>query len=72
MRTSDDNLVVTQGHLSRNISLDDFDNVTSTSDWRQSKTLLRIDEHGSKLLEAVFSIAICRQSVYKWQSKLCF
>ena len=29
---------------------------------RQSKTLLTIDERGSKSPETVFSIAICRQS----------
>ena len=36
---------------------------------RQSKTLLTIDERGSKSIETVFSIAICHQSGDKWQSK---
>ena len=31
--------------------------------------LLTIDKRGSKLLETVFSIAICRQLGDKWQSK---
>ena len=40
---------------------------------RQSKTLLTIDEHGSKIaLETVFLIAICGQSGDKWQSKTLF
>ena len=41
-------------------------------DMRQSKTLLTIDERGSKLLETWFSIAICRQSGDKWKSKTLF
>ena len=40
-----------------------------TSDRRQSKTLLTIDERGSKSLETVFSITICRQYLDKWQLK---
>ena len=43
-----------------------------TSCRRQSKTLFTIDERSSKPLEAVFSIAICRQSGDKWQSKTMF
>ena len=43
-----------------------------TPDRRQSKTLLAIDEHGSKSLERVFLNAICRQSGDKWQSKTLF
>ena len=43
-----------------------------SQDTRQSKTLLTIDEHGSKSLETVFLIAICRQSGDKWQSKTLF
>ena len=44
----------------------------STPGRRQSKTLLTIDERGSKSPETVFSIAICRQSGDKWQSKTLF
>ena len=36
---------------------------------RLSKTLLTIEERGSKLDRTVFSIAICHQSGDKWQSK---
>ena len=36
---------------------------------RRSKTLLKIDERGLKMLETVFSIAICRQFGDKLQSK---
>ena len=36
---------------------------------RQLKMLLTIDEHGSKLIETVLSIAICHQSGDKWQLK---
>ena len=45
-----------------------------TPERRQSKTLVHvaIDEHGSKSLEIVFSIAICRLSGDKWQSKILF
>ena len=43
-----------------------------TPDRRQSKTLSTIVEHGSKSLETVFSIAICRQYGDKWQSKTLF
>ena len=39
---------------------------------RQSKTLLTIDECGSKPLKTVFSIAISRQMGDKWQSKALF
>ena len=44
----------------------------NTPERRQSKTLLTIDERGSKTLETVFSIAICRQSGDKLQSKTMF
>ena len=43
-----------------------------TPDSRQSKTLLTIDERGSRIANTVFSIAICRQSGDKWQSKTLF
>ena len=43
-----------------------------TPDRRQSKTLLTFDECGSKSIETVFTIAICRQSGDKWQSKALF
>ena len=39
---------------------------------RQSKTLSTIEERGSKSIETVFSIAICRQCGDKWQSKTLF
>ena len=39
---------------------------------RQSNTLLPIYKRVLKLLEVVFSIAICRQSSDKWQSKTLF
>ena len=39
----------------------------------QSKTLLTIDKHGLKIaIKTLFSIAICRQSGDKWQSKTLF
>ena len=44
----------------------------TTTDRRQSKTLLTIDERGSKMLETVFSIVICYQLGDKWQSKTLF
>ena len=37
-----------------------------TPDRRQSNTLFTFDERGSKSLETVFSIAICRQSGDEW------
>ena len=43
-----------------------------TSDRRQSKMLLTIDERGPKSLETVFSIVIGRQFGDKWQSKTLF
>ena len=44
-----------------------------TPDRRQSKTFSTIDERGSKnAIETVFSIAICRLSGDKWQSKTLF
>ena len=39
---------------------------------RQLKTLSTIDECGSKLIETVFLIAICRQCGDKWQLKTLF
>ena len=39
------------------------------SDRRQSKTLLKSTNAEQKSTETVFSIAICRQSGDKWQSK---
>ena len=39
---------------------------------RQSKALSTIDESGSKSIETVFSIVICRQCGDKWQSKTLF
>ena len=39
---------------------------------RQAKTLSTIDERGSKSIETMFSIAICRQCGVKWQSKTLF
>ena len=45
--------------------------ISNTPDRRQLKTLL-IDEHGPRLLEIVFLIAICRQLGDKWQSKTQF
>ena len=47
--------------------------VFTTSDRRQSKTLLiTIDDPDQKTLEIVFLIVICRQSGDKWQSKTQF
>ena len=43
-----------------------------TANRRQSKTILTIDERGSKSLETLFSIAICRHLGDKWQSKTLF
>ena len=45
----------------------------TTLDWRQSKNAL--DNRQTRIKsrpETVFSIAICRQSVDKWQSKTLF
>ena len=39
---------------------------------RQSKMLLTIFERGSKSIETVFLIVICRQSGDKWQSNTLF
>ena len=39
---------------------------------RRSKTLLTIDERGSKISKTLLSIAICRQSCDKWQLKSLF
>ena len=47
-------------------------NLEYTLDRGQSKSLLTIDERGSKSLETVFLIAICRQLGDKWQSKTLF
>ena len=44
----------------------------STLERRQSKPLSTFDERGSKSLETVFSIVICRQSGDKLQSKTLF
>ena len=46
--------------------------IFTTTDRRQSQTLLTADERGSKSIKTVFSIAICRQSGDKWQSKTLF
>ena len=43
-----------------------------TPHMRQSKTLLTIDECGSKIARNSVSIAICRQSGDKWQLKTLF
>ena len=43
-----------------------------TPDRRQSKTPQQSTNADQKSLETVFSIAICRQSVDKWQSKTLF
>ena len=40
-----------------------------TPDRRQSKTLLTINKHGSKIAQKVFLIVICPQSGVKCQSK---
>ena len=47
-------------------------NTGTIANRRQSKTLLTINERGSKSLETVFSIAICNKSGDKWQSKKLF
>ena len=52
--------------------LNAYPNSLNTPDRRQSKTILTIDKRGSKSLETVFSIAICRQSGDKWQWKTRF
>ena len=44
----------------------------STPGRRLSKTLLTIDELGSKLDRNIGLIAICRQSGDKWQSKTVY
>ena len=41
--------------------------IVFTLDRRKSKTLLTIDEDGSKIANTVFAIAICRHSGNKWQ-----
>ena len=43
--------------------------INSTPDKRQSKTLILSTNVGRKALEKEFSIAICRPSGDKWQSK---
>ena len=43
-----------------------------SSDRRQPKTLLTIDERGFKSLERVFSIVICRQSWGTIDNRNCF
>ena len=44
----------------------------NTPDRRQSKTLLTIEERGSKIARKVFSISICRPTGDKWQSEALF
>ena len=46
--------------------------IITKPDRRQAKTLLTIDEQGSKIARNSVSISICRQSGDKWQSITLF